>query len=499
MNAFIEQITQLVGSYIPRLIGALAILILGWLIALVITSIIHKLLHRTTLDNRLVSWISGEEKAKTIEVEKGISRAIFYLLMLFVLVAFFQALGITLITEPLNNFLNKLFQFAPQLLGATVLILIAYVIARVVKLILTRVFTAAKLDEQIGSKAVKEGEKLPLTKTLSDTVYWLILLLFLPAILSTLGLEGLLKPVQGMLNKVLDYLPNVITATVILIAGWFVARIVQRILTSLFEAIGTDRLSERVGLTPLLGKQRLSGILGLIVYVLVLIPILVSALQALQLDAVTQPVSKMLEMILLALPDIFVASLIIIFAYIIGRVVAGLVTNLLTGVGFNTILARLGIGKEISEGKWTPSAIVGYLALFGIMFFASIEASDQLGFTTLSNLLTQFVLLSGHIILGLIIFAVGLLLSNLVSKMILTTATSQAKLLAITARLAILTLAGAMALRQMGLANEIINLAFGILLGAIAVAGAIALGLGGREIAARELEGWVQSIKSKKS
>jgi hypothetical protein len=76
---------------------------------------------------------------------------------------------------------------------------------------------------------------------------------------------------------------------------------------------------------------------------------------------------------------------------------------------------------------------------------------------------------------------------------------AQSGLLAVAARVSILVLAGAMALRQMGLANEIINLAFGLLLGAIAVAMALAFGLGGRELAARELEEWRQSVKSKES
>jgi len=499
METLVEQITQLLGSYIPRLFGALAILVLGWIVALIVAAIVRKVLHRTTLDNRLVSWIGGEEKAKTIEIEKGISKVVFYLIMLFVLVAFFQALGITLITEPLNTLLNRLFQFAPQLVGAIVLTLIAWAVARLMKSLVTRVLSAAKLDERLSSKAGTEEEKFHLTKTLSDAVYWLVLLLFFPAILSTLGLEGLLRPVQGMMNKILDFLPNIVTAALILLVGWFVARIVQRIVTSLLEAIGADRLSERSGLASLLGKQRISGVIGLIIYVLILIPILLASLNALKLDAITQPASRMLEMIMVALPDIFAACLIIVVAYVIGRVVAGLITTLLTGAGFNTILARLGIGKEIPEGKWTPSAILGYLVLLGIMFFASIEASDQLGFKTFSDLLAQFILLAGHIVLGLFIFAIGLFLANLVSKAILATATAQAKLLAISARLAILVLAASMALRQMGLANEIINLAFGLLLGAIAVAAALALGLGGREIAARELEEWVQSIKSKRS
>jgi hypothetical protein len=496
MEALIEQIFQLLGSYIPRLVGALAVLVLGWIVASIIAAIIRNILHRTTLDNRLVNWVGGE-KAKTFEVERSISRGVFYLIMLFVLVAFFQVLGITLITEPLNNLLNGLFQYAPKILGAGILIVVAWLVARVMRLLVSRLLGASKLEEQLRNKAGADVEKLPLTKTLSDTVYWLILLLFFPAILSTLGLEGLLRPVQGMVDKILDFLPNIITALLILVIGWIVARIIQRIVASLLEAIGTDTLSEKAGLTTLLGKQKLSGFLGFIVFILVLVPVLVASLNALKLDAIMQPASKMLEMIMTAIPDIFVASIIILVSYAIGRVLAGLVSNVLAGIGFNTLLARLGLGKEVAEGKLTPANIVGYLVLIGIMLFATIEASDQLGFTTFSGLLTQFMLLAGHILLGLIIFAIGLFLANLVSKAILATATVQAKLLALSARLAIVVLAGAMALRQMGLANEIINLAFGLIFGALAVAVAIALGLGGREIAARELEEWVKSIKSK--
>ena len=499
MERLLTQITQMAGSYVPQIVAALAVLILGWFIAFVIASIVRKVLHRTTLDNRIAKWIAGEEKGRTIEVESVISKGIFYLLMLFVLVAFFQTLGITLITEPLNNLLNKLFQFVPQLLGAAVLILIAWVVARIMKLLVLRLLSVTKLDERLAGKADIEKEKLPLTKTLSDTIYWLVLLLFFPAILSTLGLNGLLSPVQGMINKVLDFLPNIITAAVILFAGWFVARIIQKIVTSLLETVGIEKLSERVGLTSVIGKQKLSYLIGLIIYVLVLIPVLIGTLNALQLDALTQPASRMLEMIVLALPNIFVASLILIISYMIGKVVANLVSNLLSGIGFNTVLSRLGIGKEFAEGKWTPSAIVGHVVLLGIMLFAVMEASDQLGFTQFSQLLSQFILLSGHILLGLIIFAVGLFVANLVSRAILSSSSAQAKLLSLSARLAIIILAGAMGLRQMGLANEIINLAFGLLFGAVAVAAAIALGFGGREIAARELEEWVKSIKSKKT
>ncbi len=500
MQVILDQITQLVGVDIPNLIGALAILIIGWLVALVVSAIVRRALRRTTLDNRLARWIVGEEKAEAIKVERWIAKGVYYLILLFVLIAFFQTLGLTIITEPLNQLLTQVFQYAPLLLWAGLWLLIAWIVASALKLAVLRVLSAAKIDERLGSLAGLEEEgRVPLAQTLGDAVYWLVFLLFLPAVLDALGLQGLLGPVQGMTNKVLGFLPNIFAAGLILVVGWFIARIVQRIVTNLLAAIGADRLSEQVGLATILGKQRLSGLLGLVVYVLILIPVLIATLNALALEAITRPAANMLNTILGALPAIFAASLVVTIAYMVGRVVAGLVTNLLTGAGFNAILARLGLGKEPAEGERTPSEIVGYLVLVAIMLFAAVEASRLLGFVLLVDLVTQFTVFAGQVILGLIIFAIGLYLANLTSKTVLASGAAQAELLALAARVSILVLAGAMALRQMGLANEIINLAFGLLLGAIAVAVALAFGLGGREIAARELEEWLQSVKSKES
>lgn len=498
MEALMDQMTQMTGSYIPRLLGALIIIIIGWIVALAISGVVRNLLHRITLNKRVAGWLNSDEREPPPEVESMVSKGLFYLIMLFVLVATFQALGITLITEPINGLLNELFKFAPLILGAMILAVVAWVVAKIMKLVVERGLAAVNFDEKVGSKAGIDEKKLPLSQTLANLVFWFVLLLFFPAILSTLNLGGLLAPVQGMINKILNFLPNIFTAAIILLIGWLIARILQRIVTSLLEAIGIDTMTEKIGLNKALGSQKLSAILGLVVYILIFIPILIAALNTLQLDAVTQPISKMLEVFLLALPNIFAAVLILIVSYVVGKVLAGLLTNILEGLGFNAILAKLGIGGEISEGSWTPSAIVGKLVLIAIMLFASIEASEKLGFKIVSDLFAQFTLLGGHVLLGLVIFAIGLLLANLTTKVIMSTTSTNARLLSLAARIAILVLAGAMALRQMGLANEIISLAFGLTLGAIAIAIAIAFGVGGREIAGRELDEWVKSMKDKK-
>jgi hypothetical protein len=475
----------------------LAVLIVGWLVALIISAVVRAALRRTELDNRIARWVAGEEKAKEIEVERWTARAVFYLIMVFVLVAFFQILGLTIVTEPLNLLLIQVFQYAPRLLGAGVLLLLAWIMARLLRFLVSRVLRAAKVDERLGDKVGLEEERIPLTQTLANGVYWLVFLMILPAVLNILALEGLLGPVQGMINKALEFLPNIFAAGLILVIGWFVARVVQRIVTNVLVAIGADRLSERLGLVRGLGERRLSGLLGLVIYVLILIPVLIAALDALALDAITRPAAEMLDIILTAIPAIFAACLVLTIGYVVGRVVSGLLVSLLASAGFDTVLVRLGLGKEPAEGKRTPSQTVGYLVLVGLMLFTSIEALRLLGFESVASLVTQFTAFAGRVILGLIIFGLGLYISNLAATALRASRAAQAKLLALAARGAILVLAGAMALREMGLANEIISLAFGLLLGAIAVAVALAFGLGGREVAARELDGWLESIKSK--
>ncbi len=499
MEQALNQTTQLVGAYIPKLLGALLILIVGWLVALLAAAGVQGGLRRTGMSTRLASWSVGEEATKAVEMERVIGKGVQVLIMLFVLVAFFQALGLTLITEPLNRLLGQVFQFAPQVLGAGLLLLIAWIVASLLKMGISRVMTAARLDERLGIQAgLEEERRVPLTKSLADAVYWLVFLLFLPAVLGTLALEGLLKPVQDMLNQILRFLPNLFAAGLILGIGWFVARIAQRLVANLLVAVGADGLSERVGLASVLGPQRLSGILSQIVYILILIPVLIAALNGLALEAITRPASNMLTVILEAIPAIFAAALLVALAYMVGRVLSGLITNLLRGIGFDALLARVGIGRETAEERRMPSAIVGYLVVVAIMLFATIEAFRLLGFSTVGDLVAQFMVFAGHIVLGLTIFGIGLYLAHVASKTILVSGAAQSGLLAMAARVSIVILAGAMALRQMGLANEIINLTFGLLLGAVAVAVAIAFGLGGRDIAARQLSTWIDAIRPKK-
>ncbi len=498
MPELIQQFLQTLWSYLPNALGALAILVGGWLVALFVAAIVRRVLRRTTIDDRIAAFIWGEEEVKAgrIDIERWVGKAVYYLIMLFVIVAFLQAFNLTIVAEPINQLLNQILTYLPLLLGAAVLLLVAWVIASGLRFIIFRLLKAAKLDERLYSQAdIEAPEQISITNTIGNVVYWLVFLLFLPAVLDALGLQGLLAPVQSMVDEILGVLPNILGAGLILLVGWLAARIVRKIVTNLLVGVGVDRLGDQTGLATALGDQQLSKVIGTIVYVLILIPVAIAALNTLEIPAVSEPASQMLTTILNALPAIFGALLLIGIAYFAARLVGTFVTNVLNGIGFDRVLSWIGVGGEVAEGRRTPSEIVGYLVIVAIMFFAVIEAANMLGFTILADLVSKLLVAAGGVLLGLVIFGLGLYLAGLAHRVIRDAGGSQAHILAPVARIAIIVFSGALALSQMGIAEEIVNLTFGLLLGAIAVAAALAFGLGSREIASRELERLLENLR----
>ena len=118
--ALIDPIFVSFGRYGPNLVGALAVLIIGWLVALIVSSAIGKAFKRTGLDEKIAKEVVGEKKAQEMDTNKWISKLIYYVLLFFVFVAFFQVLGLTLAAQPLNQLLTVVFAYIPKLFAALV-------------------------------------------------------------------------------------------------------------------------------------------------------------------------------------------------------------------------------------------------------------------------------------------------------------------------------------------------------------------------------------------
>ena len=496
MNDFFTQFVENIVGYLPSALAAIGVLLGGWLVALIAAAIVRGALRRTKLDARIARMITGSDDApEQIDAARWASRIVYYLIMLFAVVGFLQTLNLAVVAQPINELLNQVLSYIPVLLGAAALLLVAWLVASALKFVVLRVLMAVKFEERVASQADLPAGDTGYSDTIANVIYWLIFLLFLPAVLGTLGLQGLLEPVQGIVDDILGVLPNILGAALILLVGWLGARILRQILTNVLAGIGTDRMGDRFGISSALGGQKLSYVLSTVVYVLVLIPILISALNALQIEAVSGPAAAMLTTLLTAIPAIFGAMLLIAFAYFAARVVSSFITNVLSTIGFDKVLTYIGLGDVASNT--TPSQIVGYLTTFAIMLFATIEAANLLGFTILAELVSEFTVAAGGVLLAIIIFGLGLYLASLAERVIRDSGVTHAAVLGTTARIAVIVFSSAIALRETGIAQDIVNTTFTIMLGTIAVATALAFGLGSRELAAKELEGWLNSWRKR--
>ena len=517
-----ENFARQIGAFLPNLIGAVVTLFVGWIVALIVSSVVRNLLKRTDLDNRLVGWATGSRSGTSMNSEKLIGDIVFWLIFLFALLGFLNALNLTVVASPLNNVLNQILAFVPKLASAAALAAVAWLIATAVKAIVIR--TAGTLMPAMSRRlAVGDNQVLP-SETLGNALYWFVFLFFLPLILDVLDLRGPLAPVQNLLNDILSALPNIFKAGLIALVGWFVARIVRELVTNLLAAAGTERLAAKIGLNRAAPGQSLSGLLGTVVYLMVLIPTAVAALDALQIPAISGPATSMLQRVLDTIPQILTAAAILAIAYVVSQFIGELVSNLLGGLGFDNIFRALGLnalhdattatpvtpvtpvtsmsGSEIvptsTSTKQTPSEVAGLVVRVGVMLVATVAATEVLGIPSLNQLVDGLLLISGQILSGVVIFAIGLYLANLAQRVVSSSGTQQSQVLGQAARLAIIIFVGAMALQQMGIAASIVNLAFGLLLGAVAVALAISFGLGGRDVASEQLRDWLSGFHNKR-
>ncbi|NBD33835.1 MAG: mechanosensitive ion channel [Cyanobacteria bacterium] len=495
---------------------AILILVVGWIVAWGVAGIVRGLLKRTELDNRIATWLTGQQGDEPIPIEKWTADVVYWLILLFVVVAALQRLQLEAVSEPLNTLLNEITGFLPQVGAAIILLGIAWLLATLVRIVVVRILRTFDIDQRFGEQLGTPDSEMTLSETIGNTLYWFIFLLFLPSILSTLQLEGTLRPVQELVNRILSILPNILAAFLIVFIGWLIAQVVRRVVTNLLASTGSDQLGTRFGLSGTSETQSLSWIIGTLVYVLILIPVVIAGLEALKVQAISEPAIAMLDQILNAFPKIFTAALVLIISYFLAQYVCEFVSNILSNVGFDNLFSWLGLQWSREEGeaetvltqetqqrgaespiqRRTPSELMGIITLVGIMLFATLAAVNILDIPALTELVSGIVLVSGKIIAGLIIFAVGLYFANLAFNLIVSSGVQQSRTLGQTARIVIIAFSLAMGLQQMGIAPNIVNLAFGLLLGSIAVAIALAFGLGSRDIAAEQVREWINNFKS---
>ena len=299
------------------------------------------------------------------------------------------------------------------------------------------------------------------------------------AILTVFELDAVTAPLQELLDTVMGFVPNIVGAGIIFFIGSIVAKIVKDLVGTFMQTINLDKWANRAGAEQVTGNSTISNTIGTIVYVLIIVPVAIAALQTLQISAISDPAVTLLETVLGAIPLIIGAALVLGIAYMIARWVAGLVEELLPGLGVDQSVGAMGV---LPEGS-TASSLVSKVVMVAIMLFAAIAATRLLNFPELTTILDSVLDLGGRVVFGGVVIAIGFFIANLLAKLMGDNAMA-----ASVVRYAALLLFAFMGLQFMGVGEEIVQTAFTAIVAAIAVASALAFGLGGRDAAAKTLD-----------
>lgn len=387
----------------------------------------------------------------------------------------------------LSAFLNQLGQYVPNVLGALAILVLGWFFAVGVKKCVAAVLSKLKLDERLAEKS---HEPLQLEKLLTGLVYYLILLFVLLLTLESLGVVGVLAPVMHMFEGFMAILPNMVAAALIGVAGYALAKILANAV--LIGGQSLNGMAQKAGLSD---KIKLPRLVSQIVFVVVFIPVLISAFAALNIEAISVPATQMLSELLTAVPDILGAAVILAVAYVLGRFVTNVLRELLQSMGVDHWPEKLGVGNLLGADRHL-SDFCAKVAFFFIMLAASVSAAEKLMIVLLADALNALLIFAGQILLGLVILLIGNYIATFAHQALNSSPTKSA--MATIVRVAILALVLAMGLRAMGIADEIVNMAFGLALGGVAVAFALSFGLGGREAAGRHMEHWLAKLRGEK-
>ncbi len=359
---------------------------------------------------------------------------------------------------------------------AVVILVITWALAKAAKWAFAKLVDTVEFFRRNTSAGESVGTSL------GKIVSLLIWLFGLLAVLQVFDLGGVMTPVQALLNNVMGFVPNLIGAGLIFFIGAMVAKIVRDIVVTALQTVDFDKWANRGGVDSVTGNTAISKTIGVIVYVLIIIPVAILALDALDLESVSAPASDMLRLILDAIPRIIGAAILLGIGYLISRFVVHVLNELLPGLGVDRALGEV----NILPAGTTLSHVVARVTQVAIILFFAIAATRMLGFPELTAILDEVLELGGRVVFGSVVIIVGFLIARILSGLI--AGSGEAGLAASIVKWSAIVLFTFMGLEFMGVGDEIVRIAFGALVIGGAVAGALAFGLGGRDWASRQLE-----------
>ena len=242
--------------------------------------------------------------------------------------------------DALEKFLDSILEQVPNFVYAIVLLIIAFIAAKIVKSLVRKLLKAVKAEAFLSKLGVKDTATNSSIEFVAKLAYFVTFLLFLPGVLDKIGMHSVSSPITNMVDSFLGFIPKLVSAGIIVAVGIFVANIVKELLGPVLKALKVDSLQEKAGIAA--GETTtFSSVIANAVYGLIILVVVTSALDKLEIAAISGPANSIVATIFSVIPDLLLAIIIIALGIFIAKLVATLLQSLLASVGADSLIEKV--------------------------------------------------------------------------------------------------------------------------------------------------------------
>jgi hypothetical protein len=232
------------------------------------------------------------------------------------------------VIQSFQNFFGTIIGYLPNILAALVLLLLAWILAKVLRAGTRRLMRASGIDKRLGKgKDPQDESQYPVAQVTGTVVFWVVWILFILAILQVLGIEGLFDSIVVIFERIFAAILHIIGAAVILAIFYFVGRLLAKLATKALTKIRFDELPVKLGLAkkPIKGAGSPSNVVGYTIMVFMMLFGIMMAADLLGFTAVTELIAVLTQFLGLVILGVVIIG--------IGILIANFVANILRAAG----------------------------------------------------------------------------------------------------------------------------------------------------------------------
>lgn len=329
-------------AWIFMIVAAALILVVGYFLCKLVANLIAAGIDKVPFMKKVnEDSVPGEET-----VGKGIGQVLFYLLYIFVIAIALSVIGLGSVIQPVEEMWREILTYLPNVIAAVVILGLGLLLATVVRKLVESILVVLGIDGFFNNLAPAKAETVPAEKTAAATplasgLSWVVFtLIAIPVVLAAveaLSIASITGPVSLMLTSILEAIPRIFVALLILAIAFFISRFVANLIERLLPSLGFDTYVSRLGILEPKDEAGLTATKAVSTIAQIAI-LLVGAVEATKIVGF-QVLSDFVEIILVQGGDILFGLAVIIAGFIFANV-AGRVLDA-AGSGASDVVAKI--------------------------------------------------------------------------------------------------------------------------------------------------------------